>query len=137
MKNKMLRILLSIALLLPVVGYGVPQIDSHSESGLITDYFSKNKVFRVYSNGEVETVFPPPQESESKKWAAISQVMISPLQQKIAYCQNNDLWVYDLVAKKESRLTHVGRAYTKKFASIELSIKRWSWDESKILYSIA
>lgn len=132
----MIRLLLSIALFLPVVGFGASQIDSHTEGGLIPDYFSKNMVFRVLSSGEVEPVFPPSKESESRKWAAISQVMISPLQQKIAYCQNNDLWVYDLTTKQRSQLTHIGKPYTKKLASVEIEIARWSWDESKILYSV-
>jgi hypothetical protein len=140
-------------MILPIVGYSASQIDpqlsktitsvvsdatqaSHLDSGLLINYIPRNKVFRVYSNGKVELIFPPPQELKSAKWAAISQVMASPGQQKIAYCQNNDLWVYDLVTKKKSQLTHVGRPYTKKLASIEISIKHWSWDESKILYSV-
>jgi len=153
MKNNVLRLLFSITLILPVVGYGASQIESqlsktitsvvsdaaplpHTESELLALNFLRNKVFRIYPGGKVELIFPSPQESKSGKWAAISQVRVSPGQQKIAYCQNNDLWVYDRVTRKKSQLTHVGRPYTKKLASVEISIKHWSWDESKILYSV-
>jgi hypothetical protein len=109
---------------------------THNNNGLLTVVFQHNVVFRINSNGKVEQVFPPLQESNSKKWEAISQVTVSPTHRKIAYCKNNNLWVYDMVTKKESQLTHVGKPYTKKLASVEISIKHWSWDDSKILYSV-
>ena len=61
---------------------------------------------------------------------------VSHGQQKIAYSENNDLWVYDVVAKREFQLTHVGKPYTRKLASVEISIRQWSLDDNKILYSV-
>jgi hypothetical protein len=154
MKRNAHTLLVSIALTLPVIGYGASETEIRvskpitsvvsdvpagpdAEAGLLTVDTRRNKAFRIKSSGKVDQIFPPPRESKSAKWVAISELMVSPGQQRIAYSQNHNLWVYDMVAKKRYQLTHVGRPYTKTLASIEIMIKQWSWDEGKILYMVA
>jgi hypothetical protein len=104
-------------------------------SRLIPDYHARGKVWRVFSDGKVQGVFPPPGQNSGEQHA-ITQIAISPQQRKIAYVQNNDLWVYDLVSQKASRLTTVGKPYTKTLASVEVITEHWSPDENRILYSV-
>lgn len=105
-----------------------------SEEGiLVSDYHSHSKVFRVFSNGQVDAVFPPTSAQNGKE---IAQVEISPTQQFIAYSLQEDIWLYDVVKKTTTRVTQVGKPYTKKLASVYAHIKRWSADGSKILYSV-
>lgn len=135
MKNNLFVLLLSILVFL-ASGVSEGASVSETDNGLLTVNNQRNKVFLISSSGQVEQIFPPLQESKSEKGTYLSQMMVSHGQQKIAYSKNNNLWVYDVVAKKESQLTHVGKPYTKKFASVEISIKHWSKDDSKILYSV-
>lgn len=103
------------------------------EGILVSDYHSRSKVFRVFSNGQVESVFPPTSAQNEKE---IAQVEISPTQQFIAYSLQGDIWLYNVVKKATTRVTHIGKPYTKKLASVYAHIKRWSVDGSKILYSV-
>lgn len=107
------------------------------EGILVSDYQSRGKVFRVFFDGEVESVFPPTAESISQNWKEISQIEISPNQQFIAYGFQGDIWLYNVAKKTTARVTQVGKPYTKQFASVNAWIKRWSTDGSKILYSVS
>ena len=107
------------------------------DSRLIPSYQSNPPVYRVYSNGEFDTVFPPAKSPSSNTWTGIQEVLISPTQQKIAFCKDNDLWVYDVATKIALQLTHIGKPATSQFDSIEVSVQRWSSDESKILILVS
>lgn len=131
MKKHLFVLLLSISAF-SASGASISEVNK----GLLFVNNQQNKAFRISSSGQFEQIFPPLQESNSKKKAYLSQMMVSHGQQQIAYLKNNNLWLYDVVAKKESQLTNVGKPYTKKLASVEVSIKLWSNDDSKIMYSV-
>jgi len=135
MKNYLFVLLLSISSFL-ASGASEGASISEANKGLLFVNNQQNKAFLITSTGQLEQIFPPLLEFKSKKWAYLSQMMVSHGQQQIAYSKNNNLWLYDVVAKKESQLTNVGKPYTKKLASVEVSIKLWSNDDSKIMYSV-
>ncbi len=103
---------------------------------LIPSYQSIPPVFRVYSSGKFDRVFPPSNEKPIVKPDGIEEVLISPTQQKIAFCKNNDLWVYDVSNNVSAQLTHIGKSATKQFDSVDVLLVRWSDDESKILFRV-
>jgi len=104
---------------------------------LVSDYHSRGKVVRVYLDGKVEPVFPPLSDSSAQALAGITQVEISPSQQFIAYGLRGDIWLYDVARKTTVRVSKVGKPYTKKFASVDAWINRWSRDSGKILYTVS
>lgn len=96
-----------------------------------------DKVFRIFAEGKIEQVLPPPKKSSLKVWQGINNVLIAPNQQLIAYTQDNDLWVYDIQTMISRRLTTIGQPFTDQFVSIEVIAKRWSFDGTKIMYEVA
>jgi len=109
-----------------------------SDSGLlVSDYLSSGKVVHVFLDGKVEPVFPPPSDLSTHAYDGITQVEISPSQQFIAYGLRGDIWLYDVAKKTTMRVTKVGKPYTKKFASVDAWINRWSRDSKKILYTVS
>ncbi len=127
----------STSLLLVGFAFLVSTLAWCDEGILVSDYQSRGKVFRVYSDGKVESVFPPASELIFQNRKGITQVDISPTQQFIAYVFQGDIWLYNVTKKATSRVTHVGKPYTKQFASVNAWIKRWSTDGNNILYSIS
>lgn len=110
---------------------------AYGEDGrLIPGYNGRPIAYRVYASGKVEIAFPPAEQNSSIIANRITGVNVSPSQQKIVYRQDNDLWLYNINNKTALRLTTVGKPVTKEWDSIEVSMPRWSSDESQFLYNI-
>lgn len=61
---------------------------------------------------------------------------LSPDQKRIAFVQDNDLWIYEVAKRKATKLTSVGRPQDEQYASVFVSISTWSPDSRKILYRV-
>jgi hypothetical protein len=116
---------------IPPAPYPHPQKDSVLLDG------QSYKVFRIFADGKIEKVLPPPKKSGLKEWQGVNNVLIAPNQQLIAYTQDNDLWVYDIQKMISRRLTTIGQPFTDQFVSIEVIAKRWSFDGTRIMYEVA
>jgi hypothetical protein len=114
-----------------------PPFYTTARDGVLLVRSQSQKVIHVNSQGEQQTIFPPPKEIREKKWQGIKNLLVSPNQQRIAYTQGNDLWVYDVQKNNSKRLTKVGRPFTDRYISIEVLAKKWSLDGDQILYEVA
>jgi hypothetical protein len=103
---------------------------------LIPDYHARSKVFLVTPEGKVSKVFPPNRQEFSGKGQEITDVAVAPDNNRIAYTQNNDLSLFDPGTGKSTRLTRIGKPYTKTHTSVEVVNLEWSPDGAKLLYQV-
>ena len=94
-----------------------------------------DKVVRVYEDGNYETVLASTAPNK-RGYPDIYAPSISPNQELIAYLHAYNIWVYDVNKKTSRQITMIGKPYSKRFASIEVRLRKWSHDGAKILYDV-
>lgn len=101
---------------------------------------SQNCLWRVYSDGNIEKVScfqDTPFGYRGHAYLGENYPRISSDQHYVAAIRQDDLWIFEPDTKKIVRMTQVAKPYTNKYLSIEVNIVEWSWDSSKLLYSIS
>jgi hypothetical protein len=102
--------------------------------------YATGGIWRVHSDGNIEKVLDP-RESDgyggSSMYYGSDSPLISPDQRHIAVILKGDLWIFEPNTKKLIRITKVAKPYTEKYLSVEAKTVSWSWDSSKLLYSIS
>ena len=61
----------------------------------------------------------------------------SPNNRLVAHTRKNDLWLLDVATGKSTQITHVGKPYDERHASVFVYITDWSPDSQRILYNVS
>lgn len=94
-------------------------------------------VWRVASNGTAESL--PFQFGEACSFSlgiGGTEPLPSPDQRWIAFARDNNLWLLDVPLMEATQITHVGKPYNQRYASVDVFITAWSPDSRRVLYHV-
>lgn len=99
-----------------------------------------NCIWRVYPSGNLKKIICFQKELfwyRGSVYYGDNSPLLSPDQNHVAVIRQGDLWIFEPDTQKLIRLTKVARPRTDRYLSIELNTISWSWDSTRLLYSVS
>ena len=93
-------------------------------------------IHRISAGNQIQAFQLPENEELFLSTGGRTIPMVSPDNRWIAFIRENDLWLYNTRTRATQRATHVGRPYTKIFASVLALGVTWSADSTKVLINV-
>ena len=100
----------------------------------------RNQVWRVSAGGTAERLpfeFHGPGGGSGLRGHGTTGPLPSPNNRLVALTRKNELWLFDVATGKSTQITHVGKPYDERYASVFVYITDWSPDNQRILYNVS